>query len=69
MTFQKFLQEKFGKPELTPLKDLLQYLNAKEIEEAVQEYKGLDFVKQCGCCEEEAMHRVIYACNECEKHI
>ena len=66
MTFEKFLQESCGG---YPLRDLLNNLTDEQIEEAVQEYKGLDFVKQCGCCEEETMHRVIYACNECEKHI
>jgi hypothetical protein len=66
MTFEKFLQESCGG---YPLRDLLNNLTDEQIEEAVQEYKGLDFVKQCGCCEEETTHRVIHACNECEKHI
>jgi hypothetical protein len=67
MTFEKFLQESCGAT--YPLRDLLNNLTDEQIEEAVQEYKGLDFVRQCGCCEEETMHRVIYACNECEKYM
>lgn len=67
MTFEKYLQESVGAT--YPLRDILNNLTDADIEDALEKYKGLDFVRKCGCCEDETMHRVIYACNDCESSL
>jgi len=67
MTFEKFLQERYTK-EFT-LKDILWSMTDEQIEEAVVEFRDRDFVKECACCDRKTEHRIIHACNECEKYI
>jgi hypothetical protein len=67
MTFEKFLQESCGAT--YPLRDLLNNLTDEQIEEAVVEFRDMDFMKECACCDRETEHRVIHACNECDRNL
>jgi hypothetical protein len=67
MTFEKFLQKRYTKE--FKLKDILWGMTEDEIEAAVVEFCDRDFMKGCDCCDKETEHRVIHACNECDRNL